>query len=203
MTIEPVDDQNLIARLGQSSSVGIRTLGVVHLSDIYGSLMKRLQPERFGQPFDLVAYTRMETGIAFENILEKGLAEKFATYRPGEIISEEGVYMSPDGVNPMLDAGEEYKATWMSSRSTGTTPYTDENGVVTDKYIHWWFQMQGYAKWLGTTRYLLRALHINGDYSYPLSPLFLTHLIEFTPQELTDNWTMLMSHARSEGILCE
>ncbi len=201
MNIQLVDDQNLIARLGQSSSVGVRTLGVVHLSDIYGSLMRRLQPDRFGKPFDQDAYTRMEVGIAFENILEQGLAEKFATVRPGEIVSPEGVFMSPDGVNPTLDAGEEYKATWMSSRSNGTTPYTDENGEPSEKYIHYFFQVKGYAKWLGTNRFLLRVLHINGDYTYPLTPQFLTHLIEFTDKELDDNWTLLMNHARSEGLL--
>ncbi len=201
MNIQIVDDQNLIARLGQSSSVGMRTLGVVHLSDIYSSLMKRLQPERFGQPFDQDAFTKMEIGIAFENILERGLAEKFATVRPGEIISDEGVYMSPDGVNPALCAGEEYKATWMSSRSKGTTPYTDEDGEPSEKYQHWFFQMKGYAKWLGTNRFLLRVLHINGDYTYPLKPQFLSHLIEFTDRELDDNWRLLMNHARSEGIL--
>lgn len=201
MNIQLVDDQNLIARLGQSSSVGIRTLGVVHLSDIYGSLMKRLQPDRFNQPMDTIAFTRMETGIAFENMLERGLAEKYATVRPGEIISTEGVYMSPDGINPTLDAGEEYKCTWMSSRSKGSTPYTDEEGKPSEKFIHWFFQMMGYAKWLGTERFLLRVLHVNGDYTYPLTPLFITHLIEFTESEIDENWSMLMNHARSEGIL--
>ncbi len=198
MKICRVDDPDFLARLGQSS--GPRTREVVHLSDIYGRLMQRLQPSRFTGKKDFSS-PKMETGMLFENMLERGLAEKFATMRPGEVVSEEGVYMSPDGVNPTEGAGEEYKATWMSSRGKGTTPYTDENGQPSEKYLHWFLQMQGYAKHLHTTRFLLRVLHVNGDYTYPLGPQFLTHLIEFTEEEIEANWSMLIRFAREEGLL--
>lgn len=207
MNIELLDDDDLVSRLGQSSSSGIRTTGVLHLSDIYKSLMVRLQPKRFGKPMDADSMKRMEIGIAFENVLEKGLADKYATVRPGEIVSPEGVYMSPDGVNPSLDAGEEYKCTWMSCRPIkgGKSPYTDEYGMPTPKYIHWFFQMKGYAKWLDTQRFLLRTLHVNGDYSFingkPCGPLFLSHLIEFSEEEIDENWDMHIRHAKEEGML--
>jgi len=198
MHIELIDDVDLIGRLGQST--GDRSTGL-HLSQIYGSLMKQLQPKRFtGGPFN---HTKVETGLVFENMLERGLTEKFATVRPGELFSDEGIAMSPDGINPELDCGEEYKCTWMSSsrKHGGTSPYTDANGEPSDKYLHWFLQMKGYAKWLGTRSFLLRALHVNGDYSYPMGPQFMSHRIEFTDGEVDENWSMLMNHARSEGML--
>lgn len=202
MIIEPVDDPDLLSRIGQSASAGIRTEGVLHLSDIYKSLMIRLQPARFGNPIDDDARRRMEVGIIFENILEKALADKYVVMRPGELVSPEGVYMSPDGVNPYYNAGEEYKATWMSCRvPDGQSLYVDELGHPNDKCCYWFWQMMGYAKWLGTLDYLLRVLYINGDYSRPYTPQFLTHLIHFTQEEVDGNWEFLMSHAREEGLL--
>lgn len=202
MIIERVDDPDLFAQVGQSASSGIRTLGVLHLSDIYSNLMKRLQPARFGAPIDDDARRRMEVGILFEQILEKALIEKYATVRPGEIVSPEGIFMSPDGANPTLDAGEEYKATWMSCRvADGGHLYLDELGHPNDKFQHWFFQMMGYAKWLNTTRFLLRTLFINGDYSRPYTPQLLTHLIQFSQEEIDGNWIFLMNHAREEGLL--
>jgi hypothetical protein len=205
VNIELIDDPELVSRLGQSS--GPRTRDVLHLSDIYKSLMKQVQPKRFDKrdkagaplPMDM---NKVETGLLFENMLERSLAEKFATVRPGEVVSDEGVYMTPDGVNPVSMAGEEYKCTWMSTRNKyGTTPYTDEDGAPNVKFLHWFIQMKGYAKWLGTDTFLLRALHINGNYEHPYEPTFLTHRIQFGQAEIDENWRMLMNHARNERML--
>lgn len=204
MNIELVDDPALIERLGQS---GPRTRDVLHLSDIYKDLMQRLQPKRFDKrdhngkpiPMDMV---KVETGLVMENVLEQGLREKFATMRPGEIVSDEGVWMSPDGYNPTELCGEEYKCTWMSTRNKkGSTPYTDEYGMPSDKFLHWFIQMKGYAKHLNTDTFLLRALHINGDYEHPYQPAFLTHRVRFTETEIDENWQMLMNHAHDRGML--
>jgi hypothetical protein len=205
MEIERIDDQDLLSRLGQSS--GPRTQGVLHLSDITKSIMKNLQPERFdkrdrqGRPISM-NMQQVEVGFLFEDMLERRMAEKFGSCRVGEIVSDEGIYMSPDPVNPMLGCGEEYKFTWMSSRKGGgTTPYTDEYGMPNDKYRHWFFQMKGYAKWLQTDTFMLRVAHANGDYERPFRPQFLTHKIRFTEQELEENWQMHVNHARDTGML--
>lgn len=111
-----------------------RTPGL-HMSDIYGDLFKQLEPDRFDkrdaegnpEPFDLV---RMEAGMAFEDMLEKGFKARLGN-RPGEFTTPEGIIFSPDGLT-LLDAGmllrqgvsvtgedlvlDEYKATWMSAR---------------------------------------------------------------------------------------
>lgn len=111
-----------------------RTAGL-HMSDIYNDLFKHLEPERFDKrdkagnamPFD---EKRMEVGMAFEEMLERGLKARLGN-RPGEFTTPEGVIYSPDGLT-MLDAQrlihegrsvtgddlvlDEYKATWMSAR---------------------------------------------------------------------------------------
>lgn len=202
MDIERVNDPELLERLGQSE--GPRTTDRLHLSDIYKRLMEQLQPKRFNNasPMDL---RKIETGLLFERMLERSLADKFATYRPGELVSPEGIYMSPDGVNLTENCGEEYKCTWMSSRPRPgcRSPYTDEYGMPNEKYLHWFLQMKGYAKWLGTDTFLLRALHINGDYprDHKYSPEFVTHRVRFTEGELDENWNTLTGFARREGML--
>lgn len=201
MDIERIDDPELMERLGQST--GARSSGL-HLSTIYGDFMASIQPDRFNRskPFNK---QRIEMGLIFENALEPALADRFATIRPGEIYSDEGVAMSPDGVNPSLMCGEEYKFTTMSSRIQKgcSSPYTDEYGMPNDKYLHWFLQMKGYAKWLETDTFLLRALHVNGTYEkYRIGePEFLTHRVRFTDWEIEENWSMLMNHARNRGML--
>jgi hypothetical protein len=146
-------------------------------------------------------------------MLERALAEKFATQRPGEIFSDEGIAMSPDGVNPTEHAGEEFKSTYMSC-GKGISETVIVNGrpveAPLDKFYHWFVQMMGYAKWLYVTTFILRVLFIRGDYKYtkdadgrtsPNEPLFKNYRIEFTQAELDANWAMLMQVAREEGII--
>jgi hypothetical protein len=203
VNVVPIDDADLIDRLG--ASTGPRSRDKLHLSDIYKLLMQRLQPKRFdsSKPMDM---RRVEMGLLFENMLERALMEKFGTVRPGEIVSEDGnnIYMSPDGVNPDLCAGEEYKCTYMSS-SKGISEAVVVDGttyhIPLDKFVHWFIQMKGYAKWLCVNRFILRVLFVCGDYSYPIQPQFISYDITFTDAEIDANWDELMQLARAEGLL--
>lgn len=206
MIITPADDLKLQIRLGESQ--GTRTTGVLHLSDVYKRFMERLQPHRFdtSKPMDKL---RLEIGLLVENAIEREMATKFATQRPGELIGDMNgvpVYMTPDGVNPTYAAGEEYKATFMSSGQG----LTDEDGQPLIKFVHWFVQMKGYAKWLGTNTFILWVLFLNGDYkwhkdekgkSYPTGPQFEPFWVKFSDEEIEENWTMLTNFARSEGML--
>lgn len=207
MRITEIDDPELLAQMGEGGTAP-RSTGL-HLSDVYKVLMKRLQPKRFDKrdaqgnpiPFDT---QRVEIGLLFETMLERALAEKFATVRPGELFSDEGIAMSPDGLNPDAEALEEYKATYMSCRG-GLYEIVEMEGreyqVVRDKFIHWFFQIKGYCKWLGVRKAILRVLWLAGDYSKPITPVFKSYALEFTDQEIEDNWQMLMTVAREEGLL--
>lgn len=210
MRIDPIEDPDILTMLGKGGA-GDRTLDVVHLSDIYKILMKRLQPKRFdkrdkqGKPLPM-DFQRVEIGLLFETTLERALAEKFATVRPGELVSDEGVFMTPDGVNPEKIAGEEYKCTYMSSRHGIAEMVRDpETGdmywIPLDKFIHWFIQMKGYAKWLEIRKFILTVLFLCGDYTYPITPQFRQYEIEFTDEEVEENWTMLMNIAREERLI--
>jgi hypothetical protein len=201
--ITEIQDTDLQSRLGNSGSD--RTRDKLHVSEIYKILMQRLQPARFNnsKPMDM---RRIEIGLLFENMLERALAEKFATVRPGELVSGDGtdVYMSPDGVNPALLAGEEYKATYMSSRG-GLYENVIVDGQyvqqIQDKFYHWVVQMLAYAKWLDVNDFILRVLFVCGDYSRPITPEFKSYRFKFTEQEKDENWAMLIQIAREEGLL--
>lgn len=206
MVIEEIPDPEFIERLGQSSAP---RSGGLHLSTIIKTLMRRIQPRRFpklddGKEWTTEATTRVEIGLVFENMLEQGLAEKFGTVRPGEVFSDEGIAMSPDGVNPSEQALEEYKSTYMSSRDGLFETVVMEGveyQVVRDKYLHWMYQIKGYCKWLGVRTAILRVLYLAGDYSKPITPQFKSYRLTFTDQEIEDNWQTLMNVAREEGLL--
>lgn len=214
MNVTEIVDKDLQSRLGHST--GERTTDKVHISDVYKILMKRLQPERFdtGKPMDM---SRVEVGLLFENMLEKSMAEKFATVRPGEIVSEDGtdIYMSPDGINPTEIAGEEFKCTWLSCRH-GVSETVIVNGesseVPLDKFVHWFYQMKAYAKWLNVRTFFLRVLFVNGNYNRSgmlksgepdpeAGPTFKSYKITFTDQEVDRCWEELVGIAREEGLL--
>lgn len=206
MIIIPVADPALVAMMGYPDSQE-RSKDLLHVSTIYKDLMCDLQPKRFSrEPFTMNA--NVEIGILFESMLEEALRRKYATVRPGEIISTEGIAMSPDGVNPDLIAGEEYKCTWMSCGKG----IVDEYGQPLDRFVHWFIQMKAYAKWLEVNRFLLRVLFVNGNYNRtgklkdgsvdPESgPTFKTFDIQFSDEEIEENWAMLINHARSKGLL--
>ncbi len=175
MIVREIEDADLLDRLAADGPP--RSEGV-HLSDIYKIVMRRLQPDRFDKrdmqgnplPFDK---RRTGVGLLFETMLERGLAEKFATVRPGEIFSDEGIAMTPDGVNPTELAGEEYKSTALSCRE-GIYETVDVGGqklqIPRRKFVHYFIQMKGYAKWLGVTRFILTILFIYGDYKWHKVP---------------------------------
>ena len=216
MIVTEIDDTDLLTKLDNLQFLPVlapampRTLGVVHLSDIYKIVMKRMFPARFGGPMNA---RLIRVGLIFETMLERGLIETYATVRPGELISDEGIYMTPDGVNPMLCAGEEYKATYMScGKGISERVWVGElcYDIPLDKFLHWFIQMMGYARWLFVNIFILRVLFIDGDWKFiklpdgssvPNRPIFKSYRIEFTDKEIEGNWEMLMNVAREEGLL--
>lgn len=195
MTFEEVEDDGLLEELGQSS--GPRTRGVLHVSDIYKSINQELDPDRFsddGGP-DI---EKMEIGLLYESILEEALARKYGTVRPGEVVAD-GIWMSPDGVNPTDEALEEFKATWMSSRHG----LVDIFGLPHQKFQHWFWQIKAYCRALEVRKAILTVLWVNGDYDRKVKNQrrIRRYRMEFTQDELDENWTFLLRHAREKGML--
>lgn len=200
-----------LSYVGKSS--GPRSTHRVHMSDIYGSLFKELEPKRFnsGVPMNPL---HLEMGLAWENMLEDGLKERLhdasgeESERPGELVTEEGIVFSPDLIlyNGVTRLGE-IKLTWMSSREMPRDNY--QTGFP-PKFDKWLVQMKSYAYQLETPYARLYAFFVNGEYAWmrkgadrsqPGGPQLMAWDLEFTKRELTENWQMMIQHAKHAGLL--
>lgn len=215
MQISPIEHGLILAAPTEGY---VRTPGL-HMSEIYGSLYKGLDPKRYDKrdaagnplPFDTL---RMEVGTAFEEALEPALRARIITAeRPGEYATQHprdcryhripvrpgdppcpcgaGVIFTPDHFlfNGVFRLGE-FKLTWMSIRK----------GLKDRRFDKWFCQMKAYCYHLGTPYARLYVLFINGDYT-DHSPQLLAWDIEFSQKELTEEWSILLRHARTKGML--
>lgn len=172
----------------------VRSPGV-HASDIYGSLFKALDPKRYDygdrEPNPLL----LALGTAWEKHLEYILEKNgVRAERPSEFMSPEGIAYSPDLIlfNGKTRLGE-IKLTSMSAKDMPTT-VTNSLPPKFDKYL---CQMKLYAYWLGLTNGWLAILFIN----QPWNPDFRVFDIEWTEQELQENHSMCLNHARHVGLV--
>jgi len=172
----------------------VRSTGV-HASDIYGDLYKRLFPKRYdfgdGPPNGVL----MALGSAWEVQLEKLLIlNGVNAYRPGEMMSPEGIAYSPDLIvfNSHVRVGE----IKLTSMSLDDIPLTETNGL-NPKFDKFLTQMKIYAYWLELRYGWLAICSIRKPYA----PEFRALDIEFSYRELQDNYQMLMGHAQHEGLL--
>lgn len=166
-------------------------------------------PDDTNREFDDTAKLRMLVGCAFEAEMLRRLPHLFG--HPGECYVD-GVSMSPDALAwestpvPVVTRGlkharrnsdpwegrwvvHEFKATWKSSRVTPQDLWA---------YL---VQVKSYCRGVGTTAAVLHVLHLCGDYSRPIVPVYHIWNIEFTQQEIDENWEMLTGYARSQGKL--
>lgn len=175
-------------------SVGHRSAGT-HISTVYNDLYQRLEPKRFtgGKPDPV----RLEAGLSFENMIEQEMAKRLSAFRPGEIVTPEGIIMSPDLIllNGHARVGE-LKLTWLSMKEMPTAP---TNGVP-PKFEKYLTQLKAYCHGMSVREARLIVYFVNGDYR-PMMPCLKAYDIEFTQRELDENWTMLMRHAKSMGLI--
>ena len=215
MKVVPLDHGLL---LGAPTEGYVRTPGV-HMSELYNSLYKGLNPRRFdkrdadGKPFPFDDL-RVEVGTAFEELLEPVLRQRIITAeRPGEYATQHvatcihwpfpvsvgdpvcscgaGIIYTPDHFlfNGTFRVGE-LKVTWMSIAK----------GLSDRRFDKWFTQLKSYCYHLQTPYARLYALFINGDYrSY--SPALLAWDITFTAKELAEEWHVLLRHGKKTGMI--
>ena len=125
-----------------------------------------------------------EVGFMWEDLLSYIMGER-NSIRLGEIECD-GIVGSPDGIGPdPLDTyplvSVEDKCTWKSSRNLPDT--------------NWYYmtQFKSYCHMLGVTVTFLRILYLMGDYKGS-GPQAIPYHIEFTSQELDENWAMIKTH---------
>lgn len=172
-------------------SSGPRSEGL-HASTIYGDLFQDLEPKRFkrdSEPPDL----KMAMGLAWESHLERVFKHHgILAVRPDEQMSDEGIAFSPDllVVNGTDRIGE-IKLTYMSSRT----------GLDDPKFDKWLVQVMLYCWWCGLVGARFYILHVCGDYGKNRDPVFKVVDVDFTKNELRENYEMCVNHARSKGFL--
>lgn len=159
--------------------------GKIHLSDIAKYIEYKMKFGPVGKATKWNLNVAAEVGFIWEEVLSMVLRDRYAA-RIGEV-ELDGIVGSPDGLSPYDPFGqvpivnEEYKATW---RSSNKTP---------DKVWYYMTQFKSYCKMLGVNVTVARILYIMGDYKGS-GPQYHVYRIEFTDQELQENWDMILAH---------
>lgn len=161
----------------------------LHVSHIIKDICQHLNPKVYGQPMDIPKVTM---GLAFDEVLAKAIASgATGAFRPPPI-KMDGIWLSPDGVDPNIWAVEEFKLTWYSAKKQFPTD---------EVYWPWLVQVKAYCRALETRLAKFLILYINGDYAPPKPWEPKPFGIEFTELEIEENWAMLVNHAKARGWL--
>lgn len=201
LTEVPFDMVGYLAlRFGHAS----RSPGL-HMSTILHDIEKVLNAKRYAsgitQP-ELEMFGSL--GFLWERVLEDTLADITVTsdparyFRPDEQ-KMDGVYLTPDyadldfwGDGTCEFGLEEWKVIWKSSRSLDNFERNFWRFIV---------QSKSYCRALGCLLVRFRILCIVGNWQDNIAPVCRTFEIEYTPQELEENWSMLMNHAKAKGMV--
>lgn len=162
---------------------------------------------------DPVAILRISIGLAWE---EYYIPQVLAHFRGGVLdhpseLFYDGVYMSPDGeevsviITPQEIAARLYihevKATYKSTKTVAGAK-EEELPIQLEAQWMWMAQIKAYCIAKGTRFAVLHVLFLCGDYKFPIKPQLRAWEIEFTQEELEDNW-FLLSMYRHERLLIE
>lgn len=149
-------------------------------SDISGADRERLNRYR-------------EMGFMWELVVEETWKRRMQQRRAGDLISQEeieydGILMTPDGLYIPDWCNEEYKATWRSMKRAALD-------AIMAEFWAWFVQIKAYCLGQGTHTSRLFVFFVNGDYR-PMVPRSKRYDIEFSDQDLDENWLMIKQHER-------
>lgn len=154
----------------------------LHLTDIIRYIQDSINPYT-GDGFDDQRLT-MEVGFIWEDLLSYVLGDRI-----GKRLNDlecDGIYCNPDGLGyDPLDGKtpvvEEYKCTW---RSINRSPTEDHR---------WMMQVKAYCNVLHTRVAVMYVCYLMGNYKGS-GPLSRAYRIEFTEQEIEENWNAILAH---------
>ena len=205
---------------------GNRSVGT-HLSEILRDLAFKMKvlDKKFDTPIEDSNTHMMQLGLAMEDYLAKYQHPEIE-FHPGELVLD-GIAMSPDGISTLTDSEDysdlvgveegtlilhEFKLTRKSSRD-----FKESLRLQAKKCKMWLWQIMAYRHAFnciagpGQECYIakLHVWFVNGNYSRDDSdpdsgPSYKIYRLVFTPQELLENWQMIVSHCsemRIEGKL--
>jgi hypothetical protein len=99
-------------------------------------------------------------------------------------VSCEGIVCTADCIDPVAERVEEFKLTWRSLRNW----YIEDN-------FRWLTQVKAYCYAWRLSRAVFHVFHVNGNYQPP-QPVVKDYEVEFSQQEIAENWAMLQTHKR-------
>ena len=148
---------------------------------------------------DPVAVLRMCIGLAWEEWYIPTLAESGVIDHPGEM-KLSGIFLTHDAESLSViitEAGtktalvvHEVKSTYKSTRTVGD---------LSTEWM-WLSQIKAYCKALGTRFAMIHVLFLCGDYGYPIKPVLKCWQLEFTQQEVDDNWQLLTEYVQDHQV---
>ncbi len=162
---------------------------------------------------DEVAKIRISLGLAWEEFYIPTLTH--VVDHPGEMQTD-GIFMTHDGesldvvltergVQQQILAVHEVKCTFKSMNQIAGVEFDYAAGSYSYDLSGQWMwlsQMKSYCRGLHTLRAYLHVLFLCGDYSFPISPRLLCFQVDFTQDEIDDNWSLLTAYrdAHLEGF---
>lgn len=179
----------------------------LHLSTLLRKLHP-IDPLKKAEEDDLAVMGLL--GLAFEDRMERALAVlskeddwPWYSFRPGEVVSQEGVKCSPDFLMVPKPAFPDFplrelscKCTWKSA--TGFPQEEGENAFH-PKFDYYTSQSMGYGHVLETDGGILVCYFVRANYKdFKPSPEVLGVELDWSLQERAENWDMLMAIA-AEG----
>ena len=151
---------------------------------------------------DPTAILRINIGLAWEQHYICDILSQYGVMDHPTELELDGVYLTHDAesVSVIITLGKavahlvchEIKATYKSTKTVGD---------LTTQWM-WMTQIKAYCKALKTTHAVLHILFLCGDYTYPITPVREVWEIEFTQEEIDENWTLLTDY-RDHRLLQE
>jgi hypothetical protein len=170
-----------------------RSVGTLHLSTVYRSMEEDalIAKKREATPDDLMWYAA--GGFLWERVFAQAHREAVLSgtlVRPDEW-SLDGICGSPDHIDIETWRIIELKCRWMSAQK------------FEQLEKHFWLeivQIKGYCKLIGATEAELWVFFVAGNWRPPV-PMVGAKLLEFSQQEIDENWDVIVQHARRKGWL--
>lgn len=132
-------------------------------------------------------------GMAWDQFYLPSLGNVVA--HPGEM-QLDGVYLTPDGESVSFVHTSTWKGqTVCIHEAKATYKSTKTVGDLSTQWL-WLAQTKAYCKAAGTRFAYIHVLFLCGGYTYPIQPQLKVWLVEYSQEEIEDNWEMITDYIK-------